>query len=128
MGKKYDFDKLFDGAHDTVEYWQERHEIAHGEMLARDAEIEALKARIAELEEQNRILRLAQKACADCEDVQRMAMCEQEHVLLTPDRLYAFSPIAECVECQRLMDQFSAPSDALPVSPLPEPPKQEDAP
>ena len=50
MGKKYDFDKLFDGARDTVEYWQERHEIAHGEMLARDAEIEALKARIAELE------------------------------------------------------------------------------
>ena len=54
MGKKYDFDKLFDGARDTVEYWQERHEIAHGEMLARDAEIEALKARIAKLEAERR--------------------------------------------------------------------------
>jgi len=56
MGKKYDFDKLFDGARDTVEYWQERHEIAHGEMLARDAEIEALKARIAKLEAERRCI------------------------------------------------------------------------
>ena len=87
------------------------------------AEIAALRARIAELEEQNHILRLAQKACADCEDVQRLAMCEQDHVLLTPDRLYAFSPIDECAECQRLMDQFSKPADALPIGPLPEPPE-----
>ena len=40
---------------------------------------------------------------------------------------HAYGTIA-IAECQRLMDQFSTPSGALPVGPLPEPPKLEDAP
>ena len=103
MGKKYDFDKLFDGAHDTVEYWQERHDIAHGEMLARDAEIAALKARIAELEAFVAVLRTVDSVGCD----------------LPPGRRW----LVELPMNDAQYDAWLAM-----VSPLPEPSKPEDAP
>lgn len=57
-----------------------------------DAEIAAKDARIKELEA----------------EITTLALCEQDHVLLAPGRLYMFEVVSECSACQKLKEQLDA--------------------